>query len=79
MVNGTARTGWWNSFWCPTKRMSGSDSAAGEKCSFDLPTQPVDLASGVATVDGCLGVESATSVLDVSGSPRGTERNTRAT
>ncbi|WP_405441712.1 hypothetical protein OG373_31345 [Streptomyces avidinii] len=43
---------------------------AGEKCSFDLPTQLVDLASGVSTVDGCLGVESAVSVLNVSCSPR---------
>ncbi|MFJ7778405.1 hypothetical protein [Streptomyces yangpuensis] len=44
--------------------------AAGEKCSFDLPTQLVDLASGVSAVDGCLGVESAMSVLAVSPSSR---------
>ncbi|MFF8259708.1 hypothetical protein [Streptomyces virginiae] len=44
--------------------------AAGEKCPFDLPTQLVDLASGASTVDGCLGVESAMSVLDVSCSSR---------
>ncbi|MFD8983450.1 hypothetical protein [Streptomyces sp. NPDC059564] len=44
--------------------------AAGEKCLFDLPTQLVDLASGVSTVDGKLAVELAMSVLNVSSSPR---------
>ncbi|MDT0453907.1 hypothetical protein [Streptomyces hesseae] len=38
--------------------------ATDEKRRFDLPTQLVDLASGVATVDGALGVELAMSVLN---------------
>ncbi|MFK0252676.1 hypothetical protein [Streptomyces sp. NPDC090445] len=44
--------------------------AAGQKCRFDLPTQLVDLASGASTVDGCLAVELAMSVLNVSCSTR---------
>ncbi|MEU4212218.1 hypothetical protein AB0F13_19820 [Streptomyces sp. NPDC026206] len=43
---------------------------AGEKRLFDLPTQLVDLASGVSTVDGPLAVELAMSVLNISSSPR---------
>ncbi|MEU1781541.1 hypothetical protein ABZ545_18910 [Streptomyces abikoensis] len=41
-----------------------------EKRRFDLPTQLVDLASGVSTVDGPLGVELAMSVLDAGTYPR---------
>ncbi|MCC3777628.1 hypothetical protein K6I33_002377 [Streptomyces sp. UNOB3_S3] len=41
-----------------------------EKRRFDLPTQLVDLASGVSTVDGALGVELAMSVLDAGTYPR---------
>ncbi|MFQ6198295.1 hypothetical protein [Streptomyces sp. NPDC000405] len=41
-----------------------------EKRRFDLPTQLVDLASGVSTVDGELGVALAMSVLDVGTYPR---------
>ncbi|MFD7628292.1 hypothetical protein ACFV7Q_20005 [Streptomyces sp. NPDC059851] len=44
--------------------------AAGQKCRFDLPTQLVDLASGVSTVDGRLAVELAMSVLNVRCSSR---------
>lgn len=44
--------------------------AAGEKRRFDLVTQLVDLASGVSTVDGPLGVELAMSVLAVDSFPR---------
>ncbi|MEU7135197.1 hypothetical protein [Streptomyces sp. NPDC046261] len=44
--------------------------AAGEKHLFDLPTQLVDLASGVSPVDGKLAVELAMSVLKVGSSPR---------
>ncbi|MFF7499901.1 hypothetical protein ACFZBM_10665 [Streptomyces lavendulae] len=44
--------------------------AAGEKCSFDLPTQLVDLAAGVSTVDGELAVELAMGILDVDSSSR---------
>ncbi|MEV5242087.1 hypothetical protein AB0K89_23720 [Streptomyces cinnamoneus] len=44
--------------------------AAGEKYRFDLPTQLVDLASGVSAVDGPLAVELAMSVLNVGSWPR---------
>ncbi|MEV4440461.1 hypothetical protein AB0K09_15840 [Streptomyces sp. NPDC049577] len=44
--------------------------AASEKQRFDLPTQLIDLASGVSSVDGELAVELATSVLQVASSHR---------
>ncbi|MFD8413594.1 hypothetical protein ACFV2Q_17785 [Streptomyces sp. NPDC059650] len=44
--------------------------AAGDRYRFDLPTQLVDLAAGVSTVDGRLAVDLAMSVLNVSSSPR---------
>lgn len=43
---------------------------AGEKHRFDLPTQLVDLASGVSTVDGLLAVDLAMRVLRVDSFPR---------
>ncbi|MGW1201009.1 hypothetical protein ACWD4B_34965 [Streptomyces sp. NPDC002536] len=44
--------------------------SAGERRSFDLPTQLVDLASVVAPADGPLAAELATTVLDAAPSQR---------
>ncbi|MFE2166762.1 hypothetical protein ACFXB3_17125 [Streptomyces sp. NPDC059447] len=48
-----------------------NDPGAREiECSFDLPTQLVDLASGVSTVDGVPAVNPVMGILDVNSSSR---------